>query len=836
MAESGRSVAEIVRAKLADEKVPGQIVSLIRAAMQRGTDSDLDGHDQADPASGSQRVYLKSISVQGFRGIGAPVTLHLQAGPGLTVVTGRNGSGKSSFAEAAEMALTGDNMRWSDRSAVWKEGWRNLHRPDPAVIEVKLVEDGQPAPTVVTRQWATGSGLGDAEVFISVAGTRESLDARGWAGALELYRPFLSYSELGALVGGKPTSMHDALQAILGLDVLIEAERALGDSRRATEATAKLAKQQLPALLATLASHPDGRARAAEQILGGKTWDLEALKALAVSDDVVADGRLAQLQEIVAITLPTVEDVTAAVTRLDSARAAVNALAGTAAAEARQLADLLSAALEHQRSHADEPCPVCGGRVLDDAWATSAAASIADLSSRARSADEARDEMTAARRALRELTPRGGVPRALTSELGADAEPGGDARLRAYADPAAAREAWTAFVAVADAATLPDDVTLPDAATPADRATPVDSPAIIDAFRVLSDKVAAVRSAAGQVLRERAEAWQPVAADLAAWGKVAEESQAATVRNADFKKALDLLRQLGREVRNDRLAPFAKTSAQVWETLRQESNVELGPITLAGAGPQRKVTLDVTIDGVPGAALSVMSQGELHALGLALFLPRATAADSPFGFVVIDDPVQAMDPAKVDGLARVLSSVASSRQVVVFTHDDRLPAALRQLQLPATVLAVTRRERSVVSVRKLGDPVSRYLDDARAIAKTDALPETARAVAVAGLCRGAMEAACVEVVRSRDLSAGMAHSVVERTLNDASHSLQDMVALALFGNASRAGEVPGRLRVLAGQGCVNAFWAAKKGVHDPQHGDLRLLIDDTGRLAKALRQ
>jgi recombinational DNA repair ATPase RecF len=801
-------VAEIVRAKLADEKVPEQIASLILAAMRGSSDR----RDRANPASGPERVYLKSISVQGFRGIGAPVTLHLQAGPGLTVVTGRNGSGKSSFAEASEIALTGDNMRWSERTAVWKEGWRNLHQPDPAVIEVKLAEDGQPAPTVVTRQWATGDGLGDAQAFISVAGKRESLDARGWTGALELYRPFLSYSELGALVGGKPSSMHDALQAILGLDVLIDAERVLGDSRRLTEATAKLAKQQLPALLASLASHPDGRARAAEQILSGKTWDLEALTALAISDEAAADGRLAQLQEIVAITLPTLADVTAASARLDSARAAVDALAGTAAAEARQLADLLSAALEHQRSHADEPCPVCGGRVLDDAWAASATASIADLSARARDADAARDEMTAARRGLRELTPHQGVPRALAADLG----PG--------VDPAAAREAWTAFVALADPATL------------ANAEAPADSSAIVDAFRVLSDEVAAVRSAAGRVLRERAEAWQPVAADLAAWGKVAEDSHTASVRNTDFRKALDLLRQLGREVRNDRLAPFAKTSAQVWETLRQESNVELGPITLAGAGPQRKVTLDVTIDGMPGAALSVMSQGELHALGLALFLPRATAADSPFGFVVIDDPVQAMDPAKVDGLARVLSSVARSRQVVVFTHDDRLPAALRQLQLPATVLAVTRRERSVVSVRKVGDPVSRYLDDARAIAKTDALPETVRAVAVAGLCRGAMEAACVEVVRSRDLSAGVAHSVVERTLDDASHSLQDIVAVALFGNASRAGEVPGRLRVLAGQGCVNAFWAAKKGVHDPQHGDLKLLIDDTERLAKALRR
>jgi hypothetical protein len=107
---------------------------------------------------------------------------------------------------------------------------------------------------------------------------------------------------------------------------------------------------------------------------------------------------------------------------------------------------------------------------------------------------------------------------------------------------------------------------------------------------------------------------------------------------------------------------------------------------------------------------------------------------------------------------------------------------------------------------------------------------------VAGLCRGAMEAACVEVVRSLDLLAGVAHSEVERRLDDASHLLQYMVAVALFGNASRAGEVPGRLRVLAGQGCVNAFWAAKKGVHDAQHGDLKLLIDDTERLARALRR
>ncbi len=101
------------------------------------------------------------------------------------------------------------------------------------------------------------------------------------------------------------------------------------------------------------------------------------------------------------------------------------------------------------------------------------------------------------------------------------------------------------------------------------------------------------------------------------------------------------------------MAPFAEKSAMVWDLLKQESNVRLGPIRLDGVATQRRVT----VDGTGGAALSVMSHGELHALGLALFLPRATAPESPFRFVVIDDPVQSMDPAKVDGLARLLALV-----------------------------------------------------------------------------------------------------------------------------------------------------------------------------------
>ncbi|WP_179275779.1 ATP-binding protein [Rhodococcus sp. 06-418-5] len=40
---------------------------------------------------------------------------------------GRNGSGKSSFAEALEFAVTGEGYRWKDKASLWADSWRNLH-------------------------------------------------------------------------------------------------------------------------------------------------------------------------------------------------------------------------------------------------------------------------------------------------------------------------------------------------------------------------------------------------------------------------------------------------------------------------------------------------------------------------------------------------------------------------------------------------------------------------------------------------------------------------------------------------------------------------------------
>lgn len=70
------------------------------------------------------------------------------------------------------------------------------------------------------------------------------------------------------------------------------------------------------------------------------------------------------------------------------------------------------------------------------------------------------------------------------------------------------------------------------------------------------------------------------------------------------------------QLREKRMRPITEMSQRVWTTLRRQSSVELGGVSLQGNTASRKVGLDVTVDGVAGAALGVMSQGELHALGL----------------------------------------------------------------------------------------------------------------------------------------------------------------------------------------------------------------------------
>lgn len=269
--------------------------------------------------------------------------------------------------------------------------------------------------------------------------------------------------------------------------------------------------------------------------------------------------------------------------------------------------------------------------------------------------------------------------------------------------------------------------------------------------------------------------------------------------------------------------------------LGQQSSVALDSVKLAGKGTKRRLDLGVSVEGAGSAAVGVMSQGELNALALSLFLPRMMLAESPFRFLVIDDPVQAMDPVKVDGLARVLQKVAKKRQVIVFTHDPRLVEAVRRLQISVTVQEVTRRARSAVQLRVTDNATSQYLSDARHVARTaSAVGDKLVRRVVPGFCRSAVEAACLQVVRRRRLGRGDRHDDVEQQVQSTT-GLLDLMSLALFDTADKAGDVLRHLNQGRGlRGGADTVQAVKAGAHGNYAGDPHELVRATERLTEYL--
>jgi len=715
------------------------------------------------PADGAAAVvsvdppgaFLRSVTVTGFRGIGPASTLELNPGPGLTVVAGRNGSGKSSFAEALEVLLTGDLRRWEHCSQDWKDTWRCLHG-ETTCIEAEFAVEGVSGPTLLRRAYdGEAKKIDAASTVVQPHGKpKTSLDELGWSKALQDQRPFLSHAELEALLA-EPKALHDQLNQLLGLEELDAAAGRLRQARLDAEKTAKAAKGQLVLLRAELAGSSDPRAATAAELLSAKAPDLEAVEQLAISTEASPDGPRAVLAQLAALTVPSIQEVHATAAALRSAASELETAATQTAATAASTAQLLELALDV--ADREGACPVCDTPgVIDAAWRERTVQRVSALTAASAALEAARSQLTASIRAARNLV------QTAPPVLGAAATAG--------VDSTAATSAWAAWAATPTGDGLVEAVSLADH---------------LEAnIGPLAATIETLRSAAEARQAELRDEWAPLARRLVDWCHQTRASAAAAICVQRAKAGEDWLKDAGAELRNQRLAPFAAQTVELWNELRQASNVDLRALTLTGSGNRAKVSFEVQVDGIDATGLGVMSQGEANALALSVFLPRAMLPGSPFGFLVIDDPIQAMDPSKVDGLAQVLVRVAQTRQVLVFTHDDRLPAAMRRLALPGTIPQVGRRDKSVVKVAVISDPFERLVKDARQVVGWDnglkPVPSQVAEHVVPGILRTALETVCNDLTRRRLLAKGISSLEVEDRLADADR-LWERLALAIHG-------------------------------------------------------
>jgi recombinational DNA repair ATPase RecF len=768
---------ELVEARLAgDRKLSAPVKALIREALGGSEDVEAGG---ARASAGP--VYLGNVSVTGFRGVGSKALLKLKPKPGVTLVVGRNGSGKSSIAEAVETLFTGTNAHCSGQHPSHAVRWRNLHQGEQTSVEAKLTVEGDSSPSTLTRTW-TGDDFTDSEAVLRRPGHGTvPLEQAGWEQATRAYRPFLSYADLDNLINGKPSEMYDNIAAILGLDDLNAAARRLTAVKKELDAVVNAEKERKPLLHAALeeVGHDDRALKAlmAMEEKGGP--DHAVLDALVAGAPTADEGRLreARLEAAAETESPDLHRVGAAVDTLRAAVADVDDLKGTAAADAHSRAELLQAALGHSDRHADDTaCPVCGTeQVLDREWATRAEAQITALLREAEAVREAEARLRGATRALHDLVL---PPREI---------------------PAALAEPWEIWV---DCRRITDPAELAECA--------------LKAAVTLTDACAIVAGAAREELAAMDERWHAVVGLLTEWTKLSREAEAAKPRRTEVNAALNWGKKLTTEIRDLRVDAFAGHTQRIWEKLRQQSSVDLTHVGLHGSerANVRKLIMDVTVDDTEASALGVMSQGELHSLALSLFLPRTATVDSPFGFVVIDDPVQSMDPAKVDGLAQVLDELGRDRQVVVFTHDTRLPHAFRSQGLPVTVLKVERGERSKVHVTADTDPVREAIDNAMALAKTDNCSETALRHVLPSLCREALSTAIVEAAWLRRNRTGQPAEHLQSAI-DATERLIPLASFALFddGLVHPDEEVKDRLRSLYGRDSNVLMHQCQLGAH-----------------------
>ena len=610
----------------------------------------------APPATAGHRprvAFLRSISVEGFRGFGPKATLDLTPGPGLTLVVGRNGSGKSSFAEALELLLTGETYRWENRSKVWRDGWRNLHHPKAAVAADFALE-GEKGACTVAREWADKAELDAATTWAQVHGKpRGGQEALGWDTPLAAYRPFLSYNELGSMLDEGPSKLYDALSKVLGLDDLVDAQNTLQQARATRDSAQKDADKERKALLAQLETLSDERATRAKEALAQKDWGIGELETILAGSGAVAekDSGLEILKRLCVLPSPDAEAIAASVKALREAAERQAQAAQTVAGKSDDLASLLDHALRFHQAHGDGDCPVCGSKnALDKGWHQTKAKEAETLRQAARDASEARQATKARMAEARKLL-------AIDHELLKKANAAGIEEL---------------------------------------------------AQNVLSH--------AQQALPQTTE----------------ETPQAAT---------------------------------QLADAIEREAG-----------------QLVIQLDQLKQAATQALEARQ------DAWRPHATA------------------------------------------HDDRLPEAVRRLGIKATVIEVTRKEGSLVAPRPSKDPVSRYIEDAMALAKTNDLPKEVARRVVPGLCRQAIEAACMEAIRRRRIGRGEPHADVEDLLAGLTGT-RSIAALALFDDKDRAGEVLTRLNK-ENKTWADTFRAVNEGSHEAFPGDVVGLVSSAKNLAR----
>lgn len=96
------------------------------------------------------------------------------------------------------------------------------------------------------------------------------------------------------------------------------------------------------------------------------------------------------------------------------------------------------------------------------------------------------------------------------------------------------------------------------------------------------------------------------------------------------------------------------------------------PQTKGGTTKARQIGVEATSYGMDlPSAISSLSESKLNALGLCMNIARNLKGGSPFGFLIIDDPIQSLDSGHAEQFICVLRKLAEDerKQIILLSHD-----------------------------------------------------------------------------------------------------------------------------------------------------------------------
>lgn len=658
---------------------------------------------------------LLELTVRNFRGFGnESVSLNLDAD--LLLFFGPNGFGKTSLSEAIEWLFYGTTKRRErgdllNRSE-YQGSFRNAHGGAPVEVKVR-VRMMDAVDCTLSRRIDAAEGEESRTYVDELPRDFKDLGLR----PIQAVYPIVAQHGLQTFVHTKPRERRDAISAAFGLDELAELKVGLDGARRSfslsppaavVEARTKLRAMgaglehmpEMAAMAQRWQRTPHPQVRPAEDLATLK----EATRAMTGEESEDVEHLLEALRAVRSEAVQQAFDsaTLAPPTDSDARWSRIDAMTSGLASKMAELARMVAAAVANSAAYAAErlelwekglasatmgnQCPLCEADTLTSAKRAELQGRL-DASRATMAAGKQIDQLSGD--AARFVGPMSeAIAHALRAGLSAD----GAALLRGlFTDQ---QGVLTAFVSVNDAlAARAAGATAKAAALMAylhgvsGRLSNLrNAPAIVtegeELPRAFADSVSDLQEAVRQyqaawrefepVLSSRIASTKKVAAIDAIGKALRAATQISHIAAYDLvlERSLALMQSAEAALKTHQAALLTTRGAEMsalYDLMNPGTDVRFARMVPA----TDSLRLEATSFGVAMSAAANLSECQLNCLGLSVALMQATTPGSPFGFILLDDPVQSMDDEHCEAfLACVLPQLIEDhgKQVILLSH------------------------------------------------------------------------------------------------------------------------------------------------------------------------